>query len=612
MCGIAGLVFKDKHADAVIISKMVQSLRHRGPDFHDSKVWNQVALGHARLSIIDLQTGNQPMTLDNGNYWIVYNGELYNFHEIKRELIQMGLCFSTQSDTEVILQSYRKWGVDCVKKFRGMFAFAIYDHEKKTLFLARDHIGIKPLYYYSTASFFAFASELQTFKTLPGFTDEISLESINQYLTFQYISYPDTIYKNVFKLEPAQHLLFKISDFSFQTKSYWNVTYQPDFSRSQTETSEILDKLLDDSVRSHLVSDVPFGAFLSGGVDSSLVVSYMSKIMKEPVKTFSIGFADKQFDESVYAREVATKLKTDHHHQVVAPNALKILPDLVKHFGEPFGDSSAIPTFFVSQMASRSVKMVLSGDGGDELSGGYDTYCRWMDRLQLVGMKNWKQKLYPLVSYLLPKKFPPMLSLSNWISIIRYLEHNELKSLWKKEFHKYTNQRNELFEKVFSETIKEDPVKLVQLIDLKTYLPNDILTKVDITSMMHSLEVRTPLVDRTLWEFCATIPSSYYFNRRSNGTFETKKILKDLLLREFPENLVHRKKMGFAVPIKKWFSSDTDSKKLVFEKLTGNHSKLKTFFEMKAVHQLIESGNSGSIWLLLVLEEWLSQNSIRY
>ena len=608
MCGISGIISKNTQSELPEINIMTQCLSHRGPDKQSTITWPGVSFGHTRLTIIDPYSGDQPMSDDSNKYSIIYNGELYNFIELRKLLITDGYVFHSNSDTEVVLYSYIKWGKECVKKFRGMFAFAIYDRELKQIFLARDHIGIKPLYYFQDNKFFAFASELQSLKALTFFPHEINLSALDQFLCFQYIPAPDTIYKNVKKLKPGTILTFDVTSFNYEIEDYWEISFSENRSISETDLLNELDQCLEESVRSHLISDVPFGAFLSGGIDSTLVVDYMSSILKEPVQTFTIGFSDAAYDESQFAKYVSKKLGTNHKHKNIEADALSILPGLVKSYGEPFGDSSAVPTYYVCKMASEQVKMVLSGDGGDELFAGYNSYGRWMQKLTKHGMSNWKKLLYPMAQKVLPAKYPEQLTGKNWISVINYFTYEERKFLWKEEYSEFVSNHGSLFNFCIEQNSNLHPIKRVQVCDLYTYLPNDILNKVDIASMMHSLEVRTPLVDHVLWEFMSNIPTEFNFTFE-RGNFSGKQLLKKLLLKKYPKEFVNRKKTGFAVPLQNWFSSK-DQADYVNQHLLGAESTLGKYFNYHQIEQIINNKNTGKIWLLLFLEEWLKQNKM--
>ncbi len=383
MCGIVGLLrFDAQTADYDTVAPLIKALVHRGPDDEGLIVRGPAILGHTRLSIIDLEGGRQPLANEDETVWITYNGEIYNYRELREYLEAKGHIFRTKSDTEVIVHAYEQWGDSCVEYFRGMFAFAILDLRVRRFFLGRDHFGIKPLYYLRTNTFFAFASEIQVLRLLPDVDWTLDLGAIDEYLRLRYIPAPKTIYCNVQKMLPAYRLSVTFDGKCSPPEEYWQLEFRPNFRRSQEDTLEELDEVVRDSVRAHLVADVPFGAFLSGGVNSSTIVAYMAEILGRPIATFSIGFDETGFDELPYARQAANIWHTEHQEEIVKPAALSILPQLVQNYGEPFGDHSAIPTYYVSRLARSRVTMVLSGDGGDECFAGYeDTYGRWVEHI---------------------------------------------------------------------------------------------------------------------------------------------------------------------------------------------------------------------------------------
>jgi asparagine synthase (glutamine-hydrolysing) len=570
---------------------------------------DSVGLGHRRLSIIDLATGAQPMTNEDGNVWITYNGELYNYQELRKELIAKGHGFRSVSDTETIIHAYEEWGDACVERFRGMFAFGIADYRKRRVFLARDQLGIKPLYYLVQAGHFAFASELQALRCIPGQPFTIDTKALDEYLWLQYIPAPRTIFREVQKLPPAHRMAITFDGRVTGPEEYWRVEWRPDRKRREEEWVEALDDVLRDSVRAHLVADVPFGAFLSGGVDSSAVVAYMAQIMDRPVKTFSIGFEEAEYSELPFAKQASERWGTEHHVEIVKPDALDVLPRLVSHYGEPFGDSSAIPTFYVSQMARKHVPMVLSGDGGDESFAGYDSYRYWMRGFDHDGAARWKNLLRPIGHALNPDRYPLRCpTLDAWLSFINYMPTDLRQQLWRPEYRPVLPPVLETFKKEFKRVRKYQLCSKVQYMDLKTYLPFDILTKVDVASMMHGLEVRTPLVDVRVVEFASTIPQNLLIRKNGAGEWEGKLLLKKVMQKYYPSEFLHRKKMGFAVPVRKWFSSGGALRPMVQERLTGQNSVLNEFFNLEIRQAIVANGVSHQMWLLLFLDEWLRQN----
>lgn len=610
MCGIIGLIYKEQASiNPQVLNGMTGALAHRGPDGWGIEINHQIGLGHRRLSIIDLELGKQPLSNEDGKVWITFNGEIYNYRELRNQLQTQGHIFRTDSDTEVIVHAYEQWGDQCVEHFRGMFAFGIADYRNRRIFLARDHLGIKPLYYLHTDRFFAFASELQAFYHLPNLRLDIDRQAIDQYLRFGYIPAPKTIFQQVRKLPPAHRMSIAFDGQLIGPEEYWAFVFQPNRNRSEADWLAELDWTLRDSVKAHLVADVPFGAFLSGGVDSSAVVAYMAQILDRPVRTFSIGFEEQEYSEVAYANEAAKRWNTEHHIEIVRPDALEILPKLVQHYGEPFGDSSAIPTYYVCKIARSQVPMVLSGDGGDELFAGYNSYRSWMRWLSYDGINSprWRQALRPLAERLLPGRHPRRPGLKQWQSRMTALAAAERQTLWRPEYLDELEAPLELIEQEFFRTRGFSYCNIAQYIDIKSYLPYDILTKVDIASMMHGLEVRTPITDVRVLEFAATIPESLNIRKNGDGEWEGKLLLKKLMRRYYPPEFLHRPKMGFGVPIEKWFALDGAKRFVLNERLLNPDSPLYEYFEPAAVKNLLNHGYAGQHWILLFLDEWLRQ-----
>lgn len=606
MCGIAGYIDIHTLVKEEVIEKMTAAIAHRGPDGFGHKLFGNVAIGHRRLSIIDLASGQQPMCGESQYSWITYNGELYNYLEIKAELIALGYHFKTNSDTEVIISAYEKWGEACLQKFRGMFAFGIVDLKKQTVFVARDHFGIKPLFIYKSKNIVAFGSELQQFTALPEFDATYNLRAIDQYLWLNYIPAPLTVYESVTKLNAAHYVTIDFSGKVSEQKEYWNLDYSKKLIKTESEWLEATDATIRESVKAHLISDVPFGAFLSGGIDSSLVVSHMSRILDKKVETFSIGFEEEEYNELKYSSQVAEKYNTNHHIEIVKPDALAILPTMVKHYGEPYGDSSSIPTYYVCEMARKHVTMVLSGDGGDECFAGYTSHLSWLKYMPLNYRTGFRKKIYPLQEKLFPKRYPSKETIENWMTNIQLLDKNWRAQLWKDEYRANITDLPEGFDELFDSTKKFTPANRVQYMDMKTYMSDDILKKVDVASMIHSLEVRTPLIDKKVWEMAAMIPEEFNINKNS-GEWRGKLILKKLLANNFPDNFVNRRKQGFSIPLSKWFEGDDKLNQLISDKLSSKNSLLNTYFNSGTINKLINSDNAGGLWSLLFMEEWLHQ-----
>jgi len=607
MCGIVGLINRvGSKIEPNVIEKMTLSIKHRGPTSGGKFLSNNVGIGNRRLAIIDLKTGDQPKSNETNDLWITYNGEIYNFLEIQLILLKKGHMFSTNSDTEVIIHAYEEWGKNCVTHFRGMFSFAIVDLRNNTVFIARDHLGIKPLYYAITNEYFAFSSEIQAFYSIPNIKFTLNLDAIDYYLSLQYIPAPITIYTEMHKLKPGNYMVVDFNGNIQSITEYWDLKYNPINNKTVNYWVDATEDAIQESVNAHLISDVPFGAFLSGGIDSSIVVNYMSKKLKNPVMAFNIDFEDQEYSEGGYAKYVANYFQLEFFSEIIKPNALDILPLLVKHYGEPFGDSSAIPTYYLSKLASQHVPMVLTGDGGDEGFLGYARYASWMRYYSGNGLPKIKKIIRPLASFFLPEKYSLKPNLNRWLKYIQYFSKDRKKLLWREGFYNKLNNDDLKLVNTFDENSHLNHLQHVQYFDLKNYLPYDILTKVDVASMMHGLETRTPLVDKNLLEFLLTIPSDVNFMYK-DGQWIGKKILKTILERNFPKDFINRKKMGFAVPLKYWFSEEKDSDNLIFS-LFFENPVLTNLFNKEILFEIFSRGETGNIWLILFLSEWLNQN----
>ncbi len=595
MCGIAGILAPypaDRlRAGAVALA---DAQRHRGPDGAGVHVQGPVALAHRRLSIIDLEAGAQPLANEDNNVWITFNGEIYNYRELRRTLEQRGHHFRTQSDTEVIVHAYEEWGDRCVTQLRGMFAFAIADARRQRVFLARDQFGIKPLVYVDQPGLFAFASELQAFHRLAELQTDLDVRALDEYLALQYIPAPRSVYKQVRKLPPGHTMSVDYDGRVHGPQRYWRPEFRPDTFRSQAEWLEAFDATLRDSVQAHMIADVPVGAFLSGGLDSTGVVAMAQEIATQPIHTYSIGFTDPAHDESAWSAEAAARLNTVHTCEVLEVDALSSLSALVQHYGEPFGDSSAVATMAVSRLAARDVKTVLTGDGGDEGLAGYHSHMLW---LQWVSQQGGTMLTRPPVEA--------------WQQFIQYCDPHTRNRLWAGAHHDETLLPIESFEQAWTEARDLGVVQRVQYLDAMTYLPYDILTKVDIASMAHSLETRTPLVDVAVWDLITQMPEKANIGVDPLGQLTGKHVLKQLLSRYFPDRFVHRKKQGFGVPLARWFAPDGDARAFVEDRLLGQDSRLRTLFDPSPARDLLRNGQHGPVWVLLVLEEWLRQAQAR-
>jgi len=509
-----------------------------------------------RLSIIDLASGHQPLANEDGSVWIVFNGEIYNYRELTAALVSRGHRFATASDTETIVHLYEDFGADCVKHLRGMFAFAIWDARKQTLLLARDRLGIKPLYYAQTPHGVVFGSELKALITSPWVERRIDQRALGAYMRFGYVPEPTSILAGVAKLPPGETLLVRQGRAGVPQR-YWDATplfREPESSLSEADAAQRLWNHLDSAVRSHLVSDVPVGAFLSGGVDSSMVVGIMAREAGTRVKTFSVGFGEKEFDEAPFARRVAQWFGTEHHELIATPKDVGLLDDVLAACDEPFADDSAIPTFLLSRLARQHVKVVLSGDGGDELFAGYDRYLvdrreRQFGVLGDLGLGAPLRLISDAMSegtrgknFLRHFSMPRM---ERYLDAISLYSDGALNDLLEPEI---VAERPPLFEEALRDSHGLDPLSRLQALDLRTYLPGDILTKVDRMSMAHSVEARVPLLDHPLVEFACSLPPDL----RMRGS-QTKFLLRRLLRGRVPDEVLDRPKQGFAMPLRSWF-----------------------------------------------------------
>ena len=615
MCGIAGIIYAapDRQIEDQLLKKMCDVIHHRGPDEWGMWQYGPIGIGMKRLRIIDLAGGKQPIENATGTTRIVFNGEIYNYKNLRKELIERGYIFKTKSDTETILHLYEEFGTECVNYLRGMFVFAIWDDKNKRLFIARDRFGKKPLHYYHDSRKFVFGSEIKSILQHPDIAREVNRPAIVNYFAYGYVPDPETMFKGIEKLPPGCHLTWQKG--KIDVIQYWNINIDPEkSSKSDTFYIDNIDKLIREAVKIRLISDVPLGAFLSGGIDSSLVVAMMANQMNEPVKTFSIGFNDEKYNELPFARMVAKKYKTDHHEEVVEPNAEEILNELLNVFDEPFADSSAIPTYYVSRLARRHVTVALSGDGGDEIFAGYDRYLDsaitdYTDRIPNAV----RSIVFGRLSNMLPEGL-------KGVKTLRYLSAEKDS----RYLQKMTNEVSHRFSRVYSpDLISEsgggDPSRVLrqilleiqhlddiskrQYIDIKSYLCGDILTKVDRASMLVSLETRAPLLDHKLAEFAATLPVHLKIRKRVK-----KYVLKRLAHKYLPQELINRPKMGFAIPIDKWINDEW--RKMSDELVIGTRALKRDNFNPEYLNWIMGEHRSGrrnhsnTIWSLMVLEMW--------
>ena len=619
MCGIAGFITKTNDRSderAAKLDAMCRVITHRGPDEQGTAIEGRAAMGMRRLSIIDLATGQQPIYNTDDTKLIVFNGEIYNYLELKKDLESRGHRFRTNSDTETIIHAYDEYGVDCVNHLRGMFAFAIWDNREQSLFLARDRVGKKPLFYTVTADgTFVFGSELKVLLTHGGVTREIEHGALDSYLTFGYVPEELCIFRGVYKLEPGYFLIFKNGE--IRTEKYWDFDYsQPSLDEPEDKIAGDLLEHLREAVEIRLISEVPLGAFLSGGVDSSAIVGLMSQAMDQPVKTFSIGFNEDSFNELKYARLAAEHFKTDHHEFIVTPDLVNVVDDLVWHFDEPFADSSALPTYMVSKLAREHVTVILSGDGGDELFAGYTRYVTDRKRSGLEHLPSAIRKnLMRPLSKALPNNMPGKNYLFNisldaagrYIDSISHFNGPKKRALYSEAVRNKMNGSFALGEKLYREIVassaSDDQVDNLLYLDSKTYLPGDILTKVDRMTMASSLEARSPLVDHKLIEYVTRIPS----HLKLKGT-ETKYIFKKAIAALVPRDILNREKQGFGVPINEWINSQLKDR--IREDLADRRTLERGYFDAKYIRLLLDEHSRGrrdhshALWTLWMLELW--------
>jgi len=626
MCGIAGKIsFNDIPVEARDIKRMTDALAHRGPDDEGLYISprQNLGLGHRRLSIIDLsRRGHQPMSyLDR--YWIVYNGEIYNFLDERRSLEKEGYKFSSRTDTEVILALYDKYGTDCLKHLRGMFAFAIYDQRTNQLFCARDRLGKKPFKYFYDGRVFIFASELKAILTQGEYHREPDYLAIHHYLTLQYTPAPATGFLGIKKLEPAHFLLLDISSGRLTKKRYWRLDYSHKKMLSAQEWQKIILAKLEESTKLRLIADVPLGAFLSGGIDSSAIVALMSQLSTKRVKTFSIGFDEKDYNELPFARQIADRYHTDHTEFVVKPNAIDLLPKLVRQYEEPYADSSALPTYYVSQLTRNHVTVALNGDGGDENFAGYGRYSvqrfalayeKFQLANQLLAMPASRAaaRLLPNTFFNRALRFAKTLPdnyARRYVNYICYFTNEHKARLYTDSFKQqvWPQDTYDIVAKQFAAAKTPDQLDQTLYTDINTYLPDDLLVKVDIDSMAVSLEARSPFLDHELLELTASMPS----HLKLRGINNKKYILKQALKNYLPPNILRRPKMGFGVPIATWFR--TSLKDLAYTTLLSRRSANRGLFRQPFIKYLLDThcqtkiNYANHIWALLTLELWFQE-----
>ncbi len=625
MCGIVG-IFDTRGAreiDPALVKRMNETQHHRGPDEGDVYTEPGVGFGHRRLSVIDIASGQQPMFNAAGTVGVVFNGEIYNFPELTEELKQLGYVFRTKSDTETIVHAWEAWGEDCVHKLRGMFAIGVWDRDKQTMFMARDRMGVKPFFYALLPDgMFIFGSELKSLRAHPGLPREIDPRAVEDYFAYGYVPEPKTIYKSAFKLAPGYCLTVRIGQPIPAPRQFWDVPFKLHGPMGLKEAEEELVVRLREAVKIRLKAEVPLGAFLSGGVDSSAVVAMMAGLMNEPVNTCSIAFQDKAFDESAYAEQVARQYHTEHHTETVDTDDYGLLDTLADLYDEPYADSSAIPTYRVCQLARKRVTVALSGDGGDENLAGYRRYRYAMaeDSVRSKLPHGLRKLVFGPLGKFYPKAdwAPRMFRAKTTFEALA-------RDLVEGYFHGVSIMSDAMRDRLFSDKFRtqlqgyraievmrghaqasptDDPLSMIQYLDMKTYLPGDILTKVDRASMAHALEVRVPLLDHKLVEWISGLPPEMKLHG-SEGKYIFKKSMEPYL----PHDILYRKKMGFAVPLAAWFRGPLRAR--VQEALLGPILADTGIFNGAFLAEMVEQHLSGRrdysapIWTVLMFDAFL-------
>lgn len=618
MCGIAGIFHfnESRNADHALLKRMTDSIAHRGPDGENQYCFENIGLGHRRLSIIDLSTGDQPMFNEDKSIVIIYNGEIYNYIELREELKKLGYKFFTDSDTEVIIRAYEHWGFDCQNKLNGMWAFALWDDKKKQLFLSRDRIGEKPLYYSSHDDSFVFGSEIKSLLTY-GCPAIPNLELTELYLTLGYIPAPYTFYKNIRKVQPGHYLIVKNN--SVVENKYWDVPMinEHNLIADKKSAYENFENILNDSVRIRMRSDVPYGAFLSGGLDSASVVALMSGLTGTPVQTFTIGFKEKHFDERKLALQVAEKFKTNHSEFGVEPEVFdEELTKIMRHFDEPFGDSSAIPTGYVSKIAAQKVKMVLTGDGGDEVLSGYESnrvekfaeqyqHLPAFIRKYLPGTVSSASNLFSGNARYKLNRVAKALSFSNKTFDERLMAKSWCKPELAEKLIQHSEKQFKLSDFI-SDFYRKYPIKnpfyRLMYFQLKILLPDDFLTKVDRMSMAYSLETRVPFLDYRLVEYMMKV----HRDIKMNG-YERKSVLRNTIGKRLPSSLLHAPKRGFSIPLREWFKDKAFEQKLqsLYDSDFGLSPSLVKDIVSRNASGKEDLGNL--LWMLFIYKKWMKK-----
>jgi len=625
MCGISGIfnIHQAPSVDGNLLQTINRVQAHRGPDDEGYFIDHNIGLAHRRLSIIDLSGGHQPVFNEDKSVCVVFNGEIYNFESLVSELTHLGHHFSTHSDTEVIVHAWEEWGVNCIERFKGMFAFALWDTQKQQLFIARDRLGKKPLYYSKTSNGqFIFASELKVLQAHPETDKTLRNEMAEEFLMFGYIPDPYTAFQNIFKLNPGHYLLLS-PECVVKQRQYWDLK-APQRMLSWEQSQEMLIEQLKEAVNVRLLSDVPLGAFLSGGVDSSAIVAMMAQLQRDPINTCAIGFKENSFDESQYADQIATRYNTNHVSEILSANDHELIDTLIDVYDEPFADSSALPTYRVCQLARQSVKVAISGDGGDEIFAGYRRHRLQMTEQRLRDKLPYsiRKPLFGSLAHIYPKAdwAPQFLrakttfqslamntveAYGNTMSRLRSEQRNSIfKTEYLQQLDGYTGL--EIIKHHAKNSPTDDPLKLIQYLDIKTWLPGDILTKVDRASMAHSLEVRAPLLDHEFIEWAYAIKNSDNI-RGKQGKFAFKKSLEPYI----DNNILYRPKMGFSIPISSWFRGPLKNK--LQKNILSENMFDSGYFEPRHLTKMVNNHTSGksdhgdALWCLFMFAQFLNR-----
>jgi asparagine synthase (glutamine-hydrolysing) len=614
MCAICGIVnFNAADAvDAAVIGKMTQALAHRGPDDDGYFVEGRVGLGHRRLSIIDLSGGKQPIFNEDESAAIIFNGEIYNYRDLAAGLVSAGHTFKTRSDTETILHAYEEYGEDCVQHLRGMFGFAIWDRRARRLLLARDRLGVKPVYYYRNSRFLAFASEIKALLEIPSVPREVDPEALDLYLSLRYVPGPRTMFKNIFRLPPG-HILV-VDDTGVRIRKYWDIDYAAVEPQAPKYLLERFRDLLDESVRLRLIAEVPLGVFLSGGLDSSAILALMSKVGGERVKTFSVGYEEpSEANEFEYARLAAGAFDAEHHeYQLSAKEFQDSASDLVWHLDEPLADPSAIPLYFISKLAREHITVVLSGEGADEILGGYGIYRRML-ALDKIYQRSPAEILAPWVARLTPSEaLRHYVRMSGQPLEARYRgvsrgfgAEGKRRLVGGDRVEESERQLQEVFGGYFDAVPKASPLNRMLYVDAKVWLPDDLLIKADKMTMANALELRVPFLDHKLVEFAAALPD----DRKLNGS--GKAILRQAMRGVLPDAIIDRPKRGFPIPIASWLRGPL--RQFTGDHLLGRNAACSGYLDRAAVARVVEEHGQGrtdrsqEIWTLLVFELWHQQ-----